>query len=99
MDPVYVYVIGRESGPVKVGVSVNPGSRVLELQTGCPFPLALLASFKFPDRLSAMRDEAFFHQCYEHVRLMGEWFDLEADLAIEGVESIIDIREYFERAA
>jgi hypothetical protein len=93
--PVHVYVIGRPAGPVKVGVSVNPGSRVLELQTGCPFHLELLASFEFKDRLDAMREEAFFHECYEHVRLTGEWFDLEADLAVEGLEGNIDMRAHF----
>lgn len=91
----YIYVIGREEGPVKVGISDNPGARVLGLQTGCPFQLALLATFHFDDRMEAFREEQMFHRCYEEKRLIGEWFDIEAEYAIEGVQTGLDISEHF----
>lgn len=92
----YIYVIGRDDGPVKVGISDNPGARVLGLQTGCPFHLSLLATFQFEDRIVAHKEEQFFHRCYREQQLVGEWFDLSADLAIEGIEGNLSSREFFE---
>lgn len=92
----YIYVIGRDEGPVKVGISDNPGARVLGLQTGCPFQLSLLATFQFEDRIAAHQEEQFFHRCYRKQNLVGEWFNLSADLAIEGIEGNLLSRAHFE---
>lgn len=51
------------SGPIKIGRSMNPWARVMELQTGNPFPLRILAWIKgghdiectFHERFSSLR--------------------------------------------
>jgi predicted GIY-YIG superfamily endonuclease len=93
----YVYVIGRERGPVKVGVSDNPRGRLTSLQTGCPFKLSLLHQEKVDSREYALWVEAHFRAVYERERLMGEWFKLDAELAIEGIETTIQIDEHFKQ--
>lgn len=95
MSRTYLYVVGREEGPVKVGISTNVLSRMRALQTGCPFKLELLAMFRFDTREDAASQESFFHECYADVRTSGEWFRIEADLAIEGVDGNISMREHF----
>lgn len=94
--PTYIYVIGRKQGPVKVGISNAPGSRLGSIQTGCPFKLELLFAVEAKSRDKAIKHERTFHQVYAKQRLSGEWFDLEAELAIEGVETELLQDEYFE---
>lgn len=91
----YVYVIGREEGPVKVGVSANPWSRASGLQTGCPFELKVLHAQEMRDRAHALDHERHFHAVYETHKLVGEWFDIDADLAIEGIETSLQLEEHF----
>lgn len=91
----FVYVIGREQGPVKVGISHNPHARVRELQTGCPFKAELLHFQPLPTREWARQIEGDFHAVYDNCRLYGEWFDIEAELAIDGVETAVQIDYHF----
>lgn len=94
--PIFIYVIGRPKGPVKVGVSNSPSSRMLGLQTGCPFKLELLLSQPMRNRAHALRHEADFHAVYEEKRLIGEWFKIDAELAIELIEVGLEHEAYFE---
>lgn len=95
----YIYVIGREEGPVKVGITSSPGSRLSTIQTGCHFPIEILHLRECRDRDDALRHEQSFHVVYEENRLTGEWFNLDADLAIEGVDCDFETRAYFEEEA
>lgn len=87
----YVYVIGTEDGPVKVGMSDSPQSRLASLQTGSAVKLNLLFARKARDRDHALYHENMFHEVYAEHRMAGEWFDLPADEAIEGVETSFEI--------
>lgn len=93
--PIFVYVIGVESGPVKVGISNAPRARLSSIQTGCPYPLSLLHEQAFSSRDEAAREERIFHDVHRDVRLVGEWFDMPADLAIESIETGVQIEEYY----
>lgn len=95
----FIYVIGREHGPVKVGITSSPGSRLSTIQTGCPFKIDILHLRECRDRDHAVEHEASFHDVYSDKRLAGEWFDIEADLAIEGVDCSFDFDEYSEAEA
>ena len=95
--PTYIYVIGREGGPVKIGVSVQPHGRVIELQTGCPFPLKLFYAHPIATRAEAMQHEAMIHRVYEENRLVGEWFDICEEQGQEAIETTIDIDEHFKQ--
>lgn len=93
----FLYVIGKEDGPVKVGISDYPGGRLNTLQTGCPFKIEILHLAEMRDRNHALWHEANFHEVYAEKRLVGEWFDLDAELAIECITSGLDIEEHFEQ--
>lgn len=92
----YIYVIGREQGPVKVGVSDTPERRLASLQTGCPFELRLLHVQKMRGRKHALRHERDFHAIYEMYHLRGEWFRCDAEVAIDGIFTSIETESAFE---
>lgn len=74
------YVMNR--GPVKVGITSSPSSRLPQLQTGHPERLVLVHSFGFPHRWQAASIErAVFEVAGDH-RLSGEWFDIPWTRAI-----------------
>ena len=95
MRECYIYVIGREDGPVKVGITSSPRERLHTLQTACPFKIDLLHYRACADRDDALWREQMFHDVYDDNRLHGEWFDIEADLAIEGVDLQFELDEYY----
>lgn len=72
---MFVYVIGTESGPVKVGISANPKRRLETLKTSNPAPLELFATCQRDDRRAATTLEEDMHHCMHGRRLRGEWFD------------------------
>jgi hypothetical protein len=83
----YVYVIGREAGPVKVGVSKSPSRRRAHLQIGCPFRLSVLYEQSTEDYYEAFEVESMVHDLFAARRLMGEWFKTNSDdaaLAVAG---------------
>lgn len=92
---MYIYVIGREEGPVKVGITSNLKGRLCQIQTGCYFKAEILHAEPMLDRSHALHHEAAFHDVYAEKRLVGEWFDLEADLAIELIETGLEHEAYF----
>jgi predicted GIY-YIG superfamily endonuclease len=92
-ERTFVYAIGSEEGPVKVGITTNLGSRLRSLQNGSATRLDLIWVYTFWDREAAISHERSFHDvCAEH-RLEGEWFDITAAIAAEVLENGI-IHEY-----
>ena len=72
---LHLYVIQSDvTGAVKIGRSSNPEKRLLELQTGSPYRLRLLASF-----LEKGEEEPILHRAMDRWRLKikGEWFHHE----------------------
>lgn len=61
------------NGPVKIGIALNPSSRLMELQTGNPY-LLLLRGY----RAGGVDLERELHKRFESWRLNGEWFDADA---------------------
>jgi len=92
----YVYVIGVDQGPVKVGISNNPLARLSVLRTGSPFDLKLIYFREARSREHAHQHERNFHEDYADKRLSGEWFDMPGDFAAEGVDISFDTELYFE---
>jgi predicted GIY-YIG superfamily endonuclease len=97
--PVFMYVIGKPDGPVKVGITANIGSRLAALRTACPFPIELIAYHAWESREKALRQERIFHDVHADVRLAGEWFDMDGELAEESVRTSVELDEYFSRQA
>lgn len=78
---MYLYIIGNnmrlftkkhnEIRFIKVGISQDPEKRLKQLQTGCPFPLAIIKLFKHDD---ARYLEQELHKDLERYNTSGEWF-------------------------
>jgi hypothetical protein len=84
----YVYIIAHLSeqselcGPVKIGLSSNPISRLATLQTGSASKLVLVGRYAFWRRSHALEVEQVFHRTAAVHRTTGEWFDIEPDSAV-----------------
>ena len=89
MDIVYIYVIGQECGPVKVGISKKPWGRASTIGTSAPFKVELLYCHPMNDREHARRHEQWFHRAHWDKRTSGEWFNIESDEAIESIQITI----------
>ena len=69
----FVYIIHAVgTNRVKVGYSVEPTKRLLELQTGSPFPLALMGI-----REGTIALEQAIHRRLQEYHQVGEWFEID----------------------
>jgi hypothetical protein len=71
----YVYFIGGESGPVKIGFSIAPRERLASMQMGSPVKLAILALVE-----GTVTDEKSYHARFAEHRSHGEWFNRHPEL-------------------
>lgn len=88
MSGVFVYILavkkdGKPVSPVKVGISSDPARRLANIQTACPFPLFMLATFFCPSREAARTIEAAFHTSQSRNNTSGEWFDVRPMKALQ----------------
>lgn len=91
------FIQGVDGGPIKIGRSVDPLSRLSSLQTGSPVVLKMLATV--PGEL--LPEEAL-HKAFADLRTHGEWFSADPQL-LSLIESLPDLKraheeEKFERA-
>lgn len=81
----YVYVIGQDlEKPVKVGFSMNPWSRLKEINANHPEHLNVLLSFKAEKRV-----ESLLHLQMKHLRVKNEWFKLTS-IEVNAIRSVCD---------
>jgi len=76
--PTRIYFIGADDGPIKIGISASPKSRLTALQTASPFRLRLLAI-----RVGDVLTERDYHRRFAAHRLHGEWFERAPELLAE----------------
>ena len=69
MASSYVYFIGPEHGPIKIGTAIDPYGRINNLQVGCVDQLHLYAMVE-GDRYV----ERQFHAEFCRDKMRGEWF-------------------------
>jgi len=84
----YIYVIGSDNPPYKVGISRDPAKRLKSLQTGHPFPLQLHYS-KATDICKTKLLETVIHRHLKFHKTSGEWFDVVLANLILDVEYAI----------
>ncbi|EIU1668102.1 GIY-YIG nuclease family protein [Pseudomonas aeruginosa] len=70
MPMVYVLMTSKFEY-IKVGKTNSPKQRFINIQSGCPFELALWMSIRTP---LAHEVEKAIHRKLEHCRIRGEWF-------------------------
>jgi Meiotically up-regulated gene 113 len=79
----YVYIIGSDQPPYKVGISVNPLHRLRALQTGHPEKLHVHYQVA-TDAAQTKLLETVIHRHIKFHRTHGEWFDMAlADLKLQ----------------
>ena len=83
MDQNYTYVyfmttVDRGNTHIKIGVSINPDSRLKELQTGNPYKLKIIKTVPCLTRDAAYSLEGCLHQMAKvtNMRMAGEWFKI-----------------------
>ena len=64
----------KHDTPVKIGYTANINSRLVSLQTACPYPLHVIDIIDCKDKEQAVKLEAFLHRYMQAFRMEGEWF-------------------------
>ncbi len=72
----FVYAIGPENGPVKIGFTNDLKKRLKAIQTGNPQKVEIFYSEQFDSKKDMMEAERILHKTLSHKRLKGEWFDI-----------------------
>lgn len=86
----YVYLI-KSDNAVKIGVSNNPQSRLITLQTSHHQKLELIYQLQCADQTSAYNVESLLHKRYKSYNVSGEWFSLDAETVIHDLEFALSI--------
>ena len=86
----FIYFIqGKSGGPIKIGYSQDPTTRLKELQSGHPDTLTILHLVPVSTKIY----EAKFHKKYESYRLNGEWFKPDERL-LKDIQTLKDSNKY-----
>jgi len=78
MDKSYIYIIGSDNPPYKVGISKDPNRRLRNLQTGHPYPLKIHL-LKETDVSRTKLLETVIHRHLKFYKTSGEWFDVNLE--------------------
>jgi hypothetical protein len=65
-----VYFIGWQDGPIKIGIALDPVTRMYQAQTYVPYKLHLWATCA-----GGLSLERTYHKRFVDRRLQGEWFE------------------------
>lgn len=77
----YIYIIGSENPPYKIGISKNPERRLKNIQTGHPHKLQIL-ELRETDSKRTKLLESVIHKHLDQYRMKGEWFNISLEQAI-----------------
>ena len=81
----HIYVISAYTkGPVKIGFSHHPPSRLKEIQTGNPDKLSLCGSLSLTQKIEVVLIEKIIHSYLKdnNVHVHGEWFNINVKTAL-----------------
>lgn len=87
---VYLYVIGPEVGPVKVGRSMSPADRVRQLQGQTGKRLFVTGQWPIGQRIG-LAAERYAHWLLREKHIGSEWFDISAHEAEAAVREAISL--------
>lgn len=85
----YVYIIGCDDHPVKIGYSTNVQARLIDLQVGQARKLRIYHFAEIKDG-RGREVEKLCHRRIAHHRLNGEWFDVTPYRAIDLLRDVVD---------
>ena len=92
-----LYVIGADTGPLKVGRSKRPRMRLQSIATGSDRRLRLLYEAEIADDLDA-EAEALAHMALREHWTSGEWFNVTLDVARRAIDDAVLAAQRGERA-
>lgn len=81
----YIYIIGSDNPPYKIGISKDPQQRLKSIQTGHPHQLQIL-ELRETDSKKTKLLESVIHKHLNRYRMKGEWFDIPLKEAILHVD-------------
>jgi hypothetical protein len=84
----FVYVIGSEDGPKKIGIAKSIQKRLGQIKCGSPNAVSILAE-RSMSRQVAFAVEHLVHAVLGKHRLSGEWFDVPSDIATATIDKAI----------
>ncbi len=85
MTQNYIYVIGPENGPVKIGYTGDPPSRLVNLQVGHNEKL-MIHHLREIDSERVWVMEKLIHRGISYKKIRGEWYDISIQDAIFEVD-------------
>lgn len=85
MNSSWIYVIGSDTKPYKIGFSKNPEKRLKQLQTGHPKKLKIHHLEEINSN-EVLIIEKNIHKENKFKKSHGEWFDLELEEAIAEIK-------------
>lgn len=81
----WIYIIGTETKPYKIGFSCRPKNRLKDIQTGHPKKLSIHYLEEInSDEIENI--ERHIHNNIRHLKTHGEWFNLELEEAKKEVQ-------------
>lgn len=85
MKKLYLYVVSDTgTGLVKLGRSVNPAQRLIDMQIGAGSKLKMAGRFE----TYSHKAESEIHAYFDTFRKHGEWFDIPVDIALKKAKEI-----------
>lgn len=84
-----IYVISGGPKHIKIGISNDVSHRLKTIQTGCPFRVRLVKSWRSP---YARKIEVSAHTVLAKYRATGEWFGLPQTVACAVVDGLVRAR-------
>lgn len=78
-----LYIISEgDDGPIKIGVSRNPRTRLTDLQIANPRQLTIFVTYTFVEEI-AYECEVRLHEELAERRVRGEWFNIRPSFILE----------------
>jgi hypothetical protein len=74
-DPDFVYFLRRERGPIKIGLSKNPGERRYQIMLDVGERVEILAMI-----VGSRDKERALHKKFGHLKITKEWFRPDPEL-------------------
>lgn len=85
----YVYIIGSENGPMKVGHTIDVSRRLRNHQRNSPQPLHVIATWNCGTAVDAQAAERYCHWLLREYRVQGEWFSVSPDVAVRVISNAL----------
>lgn len=95
MNISFIYILGTQDNPVKIGFAADVTSRVIQLQIGCPDPLIVHKALPVSSLIAGTIEGLIHGRLIDHHR-RGEWFNIDASAAADLCAEVIhEVTERF----